>query len=115
MPVRPLSRFVDIKRILRNMRHAQMEQQPNPKTGERMVPPSVKLAAWVALVVVAGALLWVGAAQFSDSSDGAGGALDTGDDGSGGSGNETTESSPQPEAAAEQPTMVPAGFASADR
>lgn len=86
---------MDLKRILRTMRHAQMEQRENPKTGERMVPPSVKFAVWVALILVGGALLWVGAAQLSPSSDGAGGALDTDGDGSDAGGNNTTADDPE--------------------
>lgn len=103
----PLVPFVDLKRILRTMRHAQMEQRENPKTGERMVPPSVKFAVWVALILVGGALLWVGAAQFSDAGGDAGGALGTGDDGVGDNNTTGDESTPAPEAASEDSAAPP--------
>ncbi len=81
------------------MRHAQMEQRENPKTGERMVPPSVKFAVWFALILVAGALVWVGVAQFSAPVDDAGGALGTDDGGPGGNNTTDDGSTPESEAA----------------
>lgn len=105
---------MDLKKILRTMRHAQMEQKENPKTGERMVPPSVKFAVWVALILVGGALLWVGAAQFASNGD-AGGALDTGDDGSGAGGNNTTADGPGTATESDVIRTVPTPPVHADR
>jgi hypothetical protein len=84
--------IVDIRRIVKAMRYSQLEQRGDPDTGERMVPPSIKFAVFLTLVVVAGALLYVGATQLEAPGGDAGSVLDEPD--GGGSGNNTTEESP---------------------
>jgi hypothetical protein len=60
---------VDIRRMVRTLKYSQMEQAANPKTGERFVPPSIKFAVFLVLVVFVGTMLFLVGQQLPAQGD----------------------------------------------